>query len=142
LRALHDAVEQGARSFARDLTSFIAVASGMKICVVLPEVAHLSEVDNTNRDLARRWQRTYARIPPDTVLRGYARYRAVIDSVADVMGALVIPTADFDLNRPDAYADGEAMHFSATGSARMGRGVADTLIAWRLWDEKGHCRRH
>jgi lysophospholipase L1-like esterase len=139
---LHAAMEQGAVKFEREVALFSESARELGICVLVPEVSHISgtgSLRETDPELMSAWSRTYPTAPVDTVLRGYERYRQAAHNAAAASGAKVLSAADFQIIGSPYYASDDAMHFSAAGSDRMGRQLAQAILADDLLRLKSWC---
>ncbi len=130
-------IDLGARQFERDLTSFLAVARGLGMRVVIPELVQVSgvgAVEEHDSTLVRAWSLTVPFARPETVLQGYVRYNSVLHDVADRFGATWVPTASFGLAGPAWYATDDPIHFNDRGAGRMAERLARALIASRALD--------
>jgi lysophospholipase L1-like esterase len=137
---LRAALDSGAASFDRDLTSFVLIAQALGARVVVPEVVQVTgpRVD-VERDTAVRglWAASVPFAPPEIVLRAYARYDDVARAVTAKRGATYIPTVDFGLVGTRWYSPGDPIHFNNAGAERMGTAMARALVAAGLVDVGG-----
>lgn len=130
-------LDAGAHQFAQDLTAFLAVARGVGTRVVIPEMVHVSGVgtlDERDSTLLHVWSYTVPFASPETVLRGYVRYNAVLQEIAGHFGATWVPTHSFGLAGPAWFETGDPIHFNDRGADRMARGMADALVAAGVLD--------
>jgi|SRR2546426_84494 len=132
-------INVGAQQFERDVASFLAVARTLRVRVVIPEMVHASGVGTVSeRDSALRniWSSTVPFARPETVLRGYVRYNAVLEEVAKQFGATWVPTASFGLTGIQWYQAGDPIHFNDRGADRMAHHLAETLVASWMVDSR------
>ncbi len=132
-----DVIEAGARHFERDVASFLAVAHTLGARVVVPELVHASGVGSVSEPdpaLRKIWSYTVPFAAPETVLRAYVRYNAVLASLAHGFGASWVPTASFGLAGTQWYEDGDPIHFNDAGAERMARQLAGVLLASKILD--------
>ncbi len=125
-------IESGARQFERDLTFFLTAARSLGVRVVIPAMVHVSGVGTeAERDstLWHEWSYTVPFASPETVLRGYVRYNAVLHEAAGRFSATWVPTDSFGLAGLELYARGDPIHFNDRGADRMARRLADALVA-------------
>ncbi len=130
-------ITAGAQQFERDLTSLLAVVRTSGTRVVIPEMVDASEVGTVNEaDSALRhvWSYTVPFADPETVLRGYVRYNAVLGEVAERFGATWVLTASFGLSGAQWYEAGDPIHFNDRGADRMGHRMAEALLAAGVLD--------
>ncbi|HTT28250.1 MAG TPA: GDSL-type esterase/lipase family protein [Solirubrobacteraceae bacterium] len=126
--------------FARDVSSFLAVAQALGIRVVLADVVTASgnggadEPDSTMRAV---WWHTVPFAPPGSVLRGYARYRAVLRDAARTFSLPYIETDGFGLTGPSFYAEDDPIHFNDAGADRMGHEMAAALLQAGVLPHRG-----
>ena len=124
-------LERGLDQFERDLTSFLVVARGLGIRVVVPEVAHISGVgtlSEANPGIQTIWARAMPLVSVSTVLSAYHRYGQRIRAVADRLGVTFIPTAAFRLKGAEWYSESDPIHFNDLGADRMGEAMARALL--------------
>ena len=129
------AIDRGSGSYARNLTTFIAVARrfGIRIGVAEVTYAHLpGATPQADVDARARWRITVPFASPETVMQAYARFNAVIDSVAMTQKVPLVRTAAFGLDSLDGYESGDPMHFNGTGADRMAAHMAEALLATGL----------
>jgi lysophospholipase L1-like esterase len=126
-------VTAGAARHAKDLRSFLAVASAFGIPVVVPEILHADDGAplKPGSEMHQMWLRAVG-VPPLHLLNGYAQYEAVSRQVATERGALYMPTKTFDLQSLRWYADGDPVHFNDAGADRMAARMAQALIEGSL----------
>src|SRR5205085_5027968 len=76
-------IEPGARNFERRVRNYFAVARALGIPLVVPEVVQISGGATHETDPGRieEWRHAIPFAPTDSVLAGYARYNAVLQSV-------------------------------------------------------------
>ncbi len=125
-------INAGAQQFERDLASFLSVAGTLGLRVVIPEMVHASGVGTVSEgDPALRnvWSYTVPFARPESVLRGYVRYNAVLRGVAKRFGATWVGTASFGLTGTQWYEAGDPIHFNDRGADRMGHQLAEALVA-------------
>jgi lysophospholipase L1-like esterase len=127
-----DIIAAGASQFQRDIMSFLAVARSMGISVIVAEVVHVSGVNvaaEPDPAIQAWWRRAVPGVEPDTVLEGYRRYNAVLRAAARAYSATFVPTDPFALAGREWYGDDDPIHFNDRGADRMGRAMADALLA-------------
>jgi lysophospholipase L1-like esterase len=128
-------IAQGTTSFSRNLTTFLTVARRFGMRVGLAEVvyAHLpGATPQATAETQARWRVAVPFASPDIVMQAYARYNAVLDSVAAAQGIPCVRTAGFGLDGLEAYAPDDPIHFNDAGADRMAREMADQLLATSL----------
>lgn len=124
------AVDNAARDFSRDLTSFTLIARSLGADVVLTEINSVTgsrTPEEFTPEERAKWQNIFA-TPPEVVHAGYGRFHEVWRSVADSVGATFIPADSIDITGPENYCSGDPIHFSTAGSETMGRRLAEQLI--------------
>jgi lysophospholipase L1-like esterase len=125
------ALAQGFDQFERDLTSFLLVARGLGIRVVVPEIVQVSGVgtlDEADPGIRRVWAHGMPMASVPTVLSAYHRYGERIRAVTDKLGVTFIPTDGFDLRGLEWYVEDDPMHFNDRGADRMGQAMARALL--------------
>jgi lysophospholipase L1-like esterase len=122
----------GPAQFERDVSLFVTVCQTLGIRPVLTEVVHVSgsgALEERDDALRERWLRARPYADPDSSLRLYARYNAILRDVASRFSVTFIPTADFDLVGADWFSTLDPMHFNDRGADRMGQAMAEALRA-------------
>ena len=130
-------IESGAQQFERDLTFFLTVARSLGARIVIPAMVHVSGVGTEGeRDstLLHEWSHSLPFASPETVLRGYVRYNAVLHQVAGRFAATWVPTDSFGLAGPEWYGRSDPIHFNDRGADRMARRLAEALVASGVLD--------
>jgi lysophospholipase L1-like esterase len=123
-------VKAGAQEFERDVRSFLLVARGMGIRVVVPELVQVSgatRLTEPDSMIRAMWWRAMPFAPPEAVLQGYRQYNSVLREAALQTAAFFVPTHDFDLTGTEWYAEGDPIHFNDRGADRMGQRMANAL---------------
>jgi lysophospholipase L1-like esterase len=129
-RQWEQAVENAARVFERDLTSFTVIAQSLGAEVVFAEINRATgtrtpaQFTATERDA---WH-AYA-TPPEIAHAGYLRFSDVWRSVANSTDATFVPADSIAITGPDNFCDGDPIHFSTAGSEAMGRRLASQLLS-------------
>ncbi|HJU65850.1 MAG TPA: SGNH/GDSL hydrolase family protein [Gemmatimonadaceae bacterium] len=144
VRPTVDQVGMTSDRFHRDMDAFLAVAGSLGIPVVLPELVHVSGTGNvTEGDSIVRWmwERAVPHGSVETVLRTYTSFNDVLRALSSKRGATVIATAGFGLTGRHLYADEDPIHFNDAGADKMGRAMAQALLASGLLDSLNHARR-
>ena len=124
-------LEQGLDQFERDLTSFLLMARGMGIRVVVPEIVQVSGVGTlveTDPAIRSVWARGVPLVSVSTVLSAYHRYGERIRAVTGRLGVAFIPTAEFRLRGLEWYVEDDPIHFNDRGADRMGEAMARALL--------------
>jgi lysophospholipase L1-like esterase len=113
----------------KDLRSFLLIARGFGIPVVVPEVVHIGSTDPAavSPEIERQWQNAVG-APLQHILGGYRQYEDVTRHVTAALGVVYIPLADKGLFEPRWYADGDPVHFNDSGADHMGRSIAGALL--------------
>lgn len=121
----------GADEFERNLESFFLLARQHGVAMVLPEVVQISGPDTAAPTIVAEpyWQSAVRAAPPRLVLRGYAQFNERGRRVAERFGALRLPTGEYGLVGDSLYLHDDPIHFSAPGSDRFARRLAEALIA-------------
>ncbi len=122
----------GPAQFERDVSLFVGACQTLGIRLVLTEVVHISgsaALEERDEPLRERWLRARPYADPDSALRLYASYSAILRDVADRFSVTFVPTEDFELAGADWYASLDPMHFNDRGADRMGRAMAEALRA-------------
>jgi hypothetical protein len=134
------ALAQGAAEFERNLTAYVAVANSLGIHVVLPEVGNVSgagTLAEPDPKIRQVWEVNFPFTRPDVVLGGYARFNAAARKVAGcASSATYLPTAGFGLRGTRWYAPYDPIHANDPGADRMGRKMAEALIARGLLEPR------
>jgi lysophospholipase L1-like esterase len=130
---LAGALARGATDFARTLTAFVAVANSLGIHVVMPEVGNVSgagTLAETDPEIRQVWEVNFPFTTPEVVLGGYLRFNDAVRRVAGcAASATYLPTAGFGLRGTRWYAPYDPIHSNDPGADRMGRKMAEALIA-------------
>jgi len=133
-----DIINTGAQEFERDAACFLALAHSLGARVVIPEMVHASGVGTVSAGgdstLFQEWARTFPFGTPEAVLRGYVRYNAVLERVAERFAATWVPTGSFGLAGTQWYGEGDPVHFNDRGADRMARQLAEALLASGVLD--------
>ena len=122
----------GPAQFRRDVRTFVTAARSLGIPVVLVQVVHVSGADAlTTRGTLEQasWWRGRPYAEPDSALQLYVTYAHILGEIAREMGTPFIATGAFDLVGPAYYGPNDPFHFNDAGADRMGRLVADRLVA-------------
>jgi lysophospholipase L1-like esterase len=126
------AIAAGAAQFERDVVSFVAIGRAMGIRVVLAQVVQVSgagAVSEPDSLIRATWRQAVPFAPPDTLLAGYRRFDEVVQAVAHRFAIPYVSTKSFGLAGLEWYADGDPIHFNDRGADRMGRLMAQALVA-------------
>ncbi len=127
------ALEGGAADFERNLRAFVAVANSLGIRIVIPEVVNISgagSADENEESIRQVWQINFPYAAPETVLRGYVGFNEAARRVAScAISAVFIPTAGFGLRGTEQFAPSDPIHFNDAGADKMGRRMAEALLA-------------
>jgi lysophospholipase L1-like esterase len=127
------ALQRGATEFERNLTAYAAVANSLGIHVVMPEVVNVSgagALAEPDPGIRQVWEINFPFTTPEVILGGYARFNDVARKVAACApSATYLPTAGFGLRGTQWYAPYDPIHSNDRGADRMGRKMAEALIA-------------
>jgi lysophospholipase L1-like esterase len=128
-RQWEQAVDNAARRFERDLTSFTMIARSLGAKVVFAEINRVTGSRTPAQFTAteRGAWRMFA-TPPEIVLAGYRRFSNVWRTVADSTDATFVPADSIAITGSDNFCDGDPIHFSTAGSEAMGRRMANQLL--------------
>lgn len=121
-------IEAGAARHEKDLRSFLLVAQGFGIRVVIPQTIHIGSDDPkaVDSEIAWMWQNAVG-APLEHVLFGYRRYEEVTRQLATTLNVPYLPLHDTGLESKQWYADGDPVHFNNEGADRMAFWVARKL---------------
>jgi lysophospholipase L1-like esterase len=129
----------GQARFERDLRSFVLVARGMGLRVVLPHVVHISTggAEAGGSDILSIWQNAVPYAPTEELLQGYDLYNSSIQKVASCLGVDYVPAGAFGKNHSVGwYAEGDPIHFSDMGADAMGEHIAKALLVSGILAER------
>lgn len=135
--AFEEARSRGTVQFGHDLRGFLALTSAAGIPVVVPQLVYMGVPTLTSPDSASAWATwrvAVAFAPPEQLFAGYARFDSVAQVTAAAYHAVHLPTATFGMGAPDLYAEGDPVHFNDSGADRMGRQMAEALLARPPWE--------
>ncbi len=120
-------LQAGAQEFERNVSCFLAVARTLGIRVVTMELVNASGVGHLRESdpvLRRTWSYAVPFASPETVLRGYVRYNAVLEAAAKRFDAGWVSTDSFGLDGRHWYEDGDPIHFNDLGADRWAHQLA------------------
>jgi lysophospholipase L1-like esterase len=123
------AVDNAARRFERDLTSFSVIARSLGAEVVFAEINRVTGSRTPAQFTApeREAWRMFA-TPPEIVLAGYRRFSIIWQTVAASTDATFVPADSIAITGRDNFCDHDPIHFSTAGSEAMGRRMAHQLL--------------
>lgn len=125
------AVDNAARHFTRDLTSYAVVAQSLGAHPVFVEISRLTgerAPATFAPDERAAWERAFG-TPPEVVHAGYVAFDSVWQSVADSVGATYVGTDDIGVTGPANFCTADPIHLSTAGSDAMARRLAEQLLA-------------
>lgn len=139
------ALKRGATEFERNLTAYVAVANSLGIHVVMPEVGNVSGAGTlveSDPEVRQVWEVNFPFTTPEIVLGGYVRFNDAVRKVAGcAASATYLPAADLGLRGTHWYAPYDPIHYNDRGADRMGRNMAEALIAQGLLEPSSEVRR-
>jgi lysophospholipase L1-like esterase len=134
------ALGQGAAELERSLTAYVAVTNSLGIHVVMPEVVNVSGAGGLaepDPEIRRVWEINFPFTTPEVILGGYVRFNGAVRRVAGcASSATYLPTAGFGLRGTQWYAPYDPIHYNDRGADRMGRKMAEALLAQRLLERR------
>jgi lysophospholipase L1-like esterase len=132
-RIYTESIEAGAARHEKDLRSFLLIARGFEIPVVVPQTVHIGGHDpkEVDSEIADRWRNAIG-APLEQILAGYTRYEEVTRRVTTALGVPYISLHDAGLESKQWYADGDPIHFNNEGADRMAFWLARALTQQRI----------
>lgn len=123
-----ESIEAGAARHEKDLRSFLLVAQGFGIPVVVPQTVHIGGDDpkEVDSEVAAMWRNAIG-APLEHILSGYQRYEDVTRRVTTALKVPYLPLHDAGLESKQWYADGDPIHFNNEGADRMAFSIARQL---------------
>jgi lysophospholipase L1-like esterase len=120
-----ESIEAGAARHEKDLRSFLLIAQGFGIRVVVPQTVHIGSDDPkaVDSEIAWMWQNAVG-APLEHILHGYRRYEEVTQQVTAALTVPYLPLRESGLDSREWYADGDPVHFNDEGADRMASWVA------------------
>jgi lysophospholipase L1-like esterase len=126
--AYTESIEAGAARHEKDLRSFLLIAQGFGIRVVVPQTVHIGSDDPKAVDSEIAWMwRNAVGAPVEHILFGYRRYEEVTRQLTEALNVPYLPLHDTGLESKQWYADGDPVHFNDEGADRMAFWVARKL---------------
>lgn len=123
-----ESIEAGAARHEKDLRSFLLIAQGFGIPVVVPQTVHIGGDDPKELDpeVAEMWRNAIG-APLEHILSGYQRYEDVTRRVTTGLDVPYLPLQDAGLESKQWYADGDPIHFNNEGADLMAVSIARKL---------------
>lgn len=123
-----ESIAAGAARHEKDLRSFLLIAQGFGIRVVVPQTVHIGSDDPkaVDSEIAWMWQNAVG-APLEHILFGYRRYEEVTRQLTTALNVPYLPLHDTGLESKEWYADGDPVHFNDEGADRMAFWVARKL---------------
>jgi lysophospholipase L1-like esterase len=123
-----ESIEAGAARHEKDLRSFLLIAQGFGIRVVVPQTVHIGTDDpkGVDSEIAWMWQNAVG-APVEHILFGYRRYEEVTQRLTAALDVPYLPLHDTGLESKQWYAVGDPVHFNNEGADRMAFWVARRL---------------
>lgn len=123
-----ESIEAGAARHEKDLRSFLLIAQGFGMRVVVPQTVHIGSDDPkaVDSEIARMWQNSVG-APVEHILFGYRRYEEVTRQLTAALDVPYLPLHDTGLESKQWYSDGDPVHFNNEGADRMAFWVAHKL---------------
>jgi lysophospholipase L1-like esterase len=123
-----ESIEAGAARHEKDLRSFLLIAQGFGIRVVVPQTVHIGSDDPkaVDSEIAWMWQNAVG-APLEHILFGYRRYEEVTRQLTAALNVPYLPLHDTGLDSKQWYSDGDPVHFDNEGADRMAFWVARRL---------------
>jgi hypothetical protein len=126
------AVDNAARGFKRDLTSFTVIAQSLGAEVVFAEINRVTGNKTPAQYTANERDAWHMfATPPEVVHASYLRFNDVWRSVAASTGATFVPADSIPITGSENFCEGDPIHFSTAGSEAMGRRMASQLLG--MW---------
>lgn len=128
-----ESIEAGAARHEKDLRSFLLIAQGFGIRVVVPQTVHIGSDDPkaVDSEIAWMWQNAVG-APLEHILFGYRRYEEVTRQLTAALNVPYLPLHDTGLESKEWYADGDPVHFNDEGADRMAAWIARKLTEQRI----------
>ena len=127
-QAYMESIEAGAARHQKDLRSFLLVAQGFGIPVVVPQTVYIGGDDPkaVDAEIRSMWENAVG-APLEHILFGYRRYEEVTRQVTTALNVPYLPLHDTGLESKQWYSDGDPVHFNDEGADRMASWVARKL---------------
>jgi lysophospholipase L1-like esterase len=121
-------IEAGAARHEKDLRSFLLIAQGFGIPVVVPQTVHIGsdDAEAVESEIALIWQNAVG-APLEHILFGYRRYEEVTRQLTAALNVPYLPLHDTGLESKQWYAEGDPVHFNNEGADRMAFSIARKL---------------
>jgi lysophospholipase L1-like esterase len=138
-QAYTESIEAGAARHEKDLRSFLLIAQGFGIRVVVPQTLHIGSDDPkaVDSEIAWMWQNAVG-APLEHILSGYRRYEDVTRQLTAALKVPYLPLHDTGLESKQWYADGDPVHFNDEGADRMAFWIARKLTEQAIVQPEVH----
>lgn len=131
-RAYQETIQQGAQGFGINVRSFLAVGNALHTRVIVPQVVFAAKPSPGtgapgDSVIKAMWGRATPFAPMSVILSGYALYDSTARAAASSLGATYVPASDSTLWNPDAYFEGDPIHFNDRGAWKLAQELAAVI---------------